>query len=361
MRVVATILGARPQFIKAAALSRAIEFDPNWSEVLIHTGQHFDENMSQIFFEELSIKRPQYNLGIHSMGHGAMTGRMMEKIEQILLDLKPDMVCLYGDSNSTVAGALVAAKLHIPVAHVEAGLRSFNRNMPEELNRIVTDHLSDLLFAPTQLAVDNLRNEGIPEHRIFNVGDVMFDATKLFGDRAAEQSTILADNELRPKSYYLATIHRAENTDSKEHLKIIFGVLGYVAQEIKVILPMHPRTSQKLVEYQIETERIKCISPVGYLDMITLQKNASLIITDSGGVQKEAFFHGVPCITVREETEWVELVDAGWNTLAPPEIFESVMTKTMSSGPVTGGDIQSYGIGVAADQIVKVLDEYFGK
>lgn len=359
MRTLATILGARPQFIKAAALSNAIQEDEDWTEVLIHTGQHFDENMSDVFFEELSIQPPEYHLGVHSLGHGAMTGRMMEKIEEILIELKPDIVCLYGDTNSTVAGALVAAKLHIPVAHVEAGLRSFNRKMPEELNRIVTDHLSDLLFAPTDLAVENLIKEGIPQSKIFKVGDVMFDATKLFSDRADKQSHILEEHGLQPKTYYLATIHRAENTNSEKDLKTIFRVLEEVGSNVDVVLPLHPRTKQKIEDFNIEIKHVKCIAPVGYLDMITLQKNATLIITDSGGVQKEAFFHAVPCVTVREETEWVELVDLGWNTLAPAEKFADVMLAITRNGIRGGENAQPYGDGSAAYHIVNHMSEYY--
>jgi len=316
-----SIVGARPQFIKAAAVSRVLQKTQGVREVLVHTGQHYDANMSEVFFEELEIPRPDYNLGIGSATHGAQTGRMLEAIEEVLLREKPDWVLVYGDTNSTLAGALAAVKLHIPVAHIEAGLRSFNRRMPEEINRVLTDHASDILFAPTKAAVENLRREGISEEQIQLVGDVMYDAALYYGKKAECQSQSLNRLGLKPKEYILATIHRAENTDDPRRLRAIFEGLAEVDQEMKVVLPLHPRTRVVLVEvglYDKVARSVCLIEPVGYLDMVMLEKNARAIATDSGGVQKEAFFHRVPCLTLREETEWVELVDLGWNCIIPP-------------------------------------------
>jgi UDP-GlcNAc3NAcA epimerase len=314
---IVTVLGARPQFVKASVVSRALRA-AGLSEVLVHTGQHFDDNMSEVFFTELDIPRPDYNLAVHGGGHGAMTGRMLERIEDVLLEEKPDRVLVYGDTNSTLAGALAAAKLHIPVAHVEAGLRSFNRRMPEEINRVLTDHVADLLFTPTDTASANLRQEGIADERIHQVGDVMYDAALHYGALADERSTVLDRLGVTRGQYVLATVHRAENTDDESRLRAIFGGLQQVAAELDVILPLHPRTRGRLSDAGIRTNgRLRMIDPVGYLDMIALEKNARVIATDSGGVQKEAFFFRVPCVTLRDETEWVETVELGWNVLVP--------------------------------------------
>ena len=289
--------------------------------MLVHTGQHYDENMSEVFFQELEIPKPDYYLGIGSGTHGAQTGRMLEAIEQVLLQIVPDLVLVYGDTNSTLAGALAAVKLHVPVAHVEAGLRSYNRRMPEEINRVLTDHASDLLFAPTEAAVENLKQEGISSNRIFLVGDVMYDASLYYGAKAERESRILQQLGLRPKQYVLATIHRAENTDDAQRLRSIFDGLELAAKEIPVIIPLHPRTREALKqEAQLSkvAQHVLVIQPVGYLDMVMLEKHSRLIATDSGGVQKEAFFYNVPCMTLRSETEWVELVELGWNRLVPP-------------------------------------------
>lgn len=361
MKRIVTVLGARPQFIKAAALSREITQREGWEEIIIHTGQHFDDSMSEVFFRELELVPPDYHLGIHSLGHGAMTGRMMEEIENILHDVKPDLVCVYGDTNSTLAGALAAVKLHIHVAHVEAGLRSFNRRMPEEINRIVTDHVSDLLFTPTQQSKELLLTEGIPGERIHVVGDIMFDTLQLFRNITQGRHGIARDLNVTGKRYFLGTIHRAENTDNPEKLREIFGVLTEVAEKVPVVIPLHPRTRKKLDEFQIVHDRITAIDPVGYLDMVELQMHASLIITDSGGVQKEAYFHRVPCVTVREETEWVELVDQGWNTLAPPDSFGRVMRNILKKGPKPGNDVQLYGDGTTASRIVDQMISYTGE
>jgi len=290
---IVTVVGARPQFIKAATVSRVLRKTKGVREVLVHTGQHYDANMSEVFFEELEIPRPDYNLGIGPATHGAQTGRMLEAIEGVLFKEKPDWVLIYGDTNSTLGGALAAVKLHIPVAHIEAGLRSFNRRMPEEVNRVLTDHASDILFAPTQTAVENLRREGISEEQIQLVGDVMYDAALYYGKKAERQSQILNRLELKPREYILATTHRAENTDDPQRLRAIFEGFAEVAQEIKVVLPLHPRTHAALVQvglYDKVPRSICLIEPVGYLDMVMLEKNARLIATDSGGVQRRRFF-----------------------------------------------------------------------
>jgi UDP-GlcNAc3NAcA epimerase len=311
---IATIIGARPQFIKAAAVSRAIAAHGGIHEVIVHTGQHFDANMSDIFFEELAIPRPDHHLGIGGGAHGVMTGRQLEAIEGVLLDEKPDKVVVYGDTNSTLAGALAAVKLHIPVAHVEAGLRSFNRRMPEEINRILTDHASDLLFAPTTTAMRNLANEGIPPERTHLVGDVMYDACLFYRDRACKPEWFDALGA-EPGNFVLATVHRAENTDDPARLTGILQGLGGAGR--RVILPMHPRTRQRIDALGLSIPRsVHLLPPVGYLEMVWLEMNCAVVATDSGGVQKEAYFHGKPCVTLRDETEWVELVEAGWNTLA---------------------------------------------
>ena len=288
-------------------------------EVLVHTGQHFDDSMSQVFFDELDLRRPDHNLGIAGGPHGEQTGRMMIALEPVVIREAPDRILIYGDTNSTLAGALVGAKLHISLAHVEAGLRSFNREMPEEINRVVADHLADTLFAPTSTAVKNLAHEGVPSDRIYEVGDVMFDAALYYAGRASDDR--LAQFALRAGDFALATIHRAENTDDPARLCAIVDALAMFARDHVVALPLHPRTRQALARLGVDppaTSGLRILPPVGYLDMIALERGATLIITDSGGVQKEAFFHRVPCVTLRDETEWVELVEIGWNRLASP-------------------------------------------
>lgn len=353
-----TVVGARPQFVKAAVVSRALAQDGSIKEVLLHTGQHFDAALSDVFFKELGLPEPDYNLGIGGGTHGQNTGRMLEGIERVLLDERPDWVLVYGDTDSTLAGALAAVKLHVPVAHVEAGLRSFNRRMPEEINRVLTDHASDLLFAPTPTAVENLKNEGLSGERVSWVGDVMFDAALYFGDRADETSQILKQLNLAPGSYVLATVHRAENTDNLARLQAIFDGLARVSKEIPVVLPLHPRTRKALDRAGMLAqvgEQIKLIDPVGYIDMVALEKNARLIATDSGGVQKEAYFYGVPCVTLRDETEWVELVEAGWNVLAPPVSPSAVAQAVLNNLNNQGVAIEAYGNGQAAQLIVAKL------
>jgi UDP-GlcNAc3NAcA epimerase len=357
-----TVIGARPQFIKAATVSRVFQSTPNVTEILVHTGQHYDENMSEIFFTELEIPKPDYNLNIGSGNHGAQTGRMLEAIEKVLLSEKPDWVLVYGDTNSTLAGAIAAVKLHIRVAHIEAGLRSFNRKMPEEINRVLTDRASTLLFPPTEVAVKHLKQEGIAEEKIHLVGDVMYDAALFYSQKAENNSQIINCLKVNPNNYILATIHRAENTDNPKRLQAIFEALILINQEIKVILPLHPRTKNALARQGVLekiSRNIQLIEPVGYLDMAILEKNARLIITDSGGVQKEAFFYSTPCITLREETEWVELVETGWNTLVSPnydesEIYQYFQQCLTTNKPKT---VNLYGEGNSAEKIVNILQQ----
>jgi len=356
---VATIVGARPQFIKAAAVSRQLRAAPGCTEVLIHTGQHFDPEMSEIFFAELMIPPPDHNLGIGSGLHGAQTGRMLAAIEAALLEVRPELVLVYGDTNSTLAGALAAAKLHLPVAHVEAGLRSFNRRMPEEINRVVTDHLSEWLFAPTGVAVGNLVREGIDRGRIHQVGDVMYDVALHCAEAARGRGAILDRLGLSPKTYVLATIHRAENTDDRTRLCAILEGLAAVAREQPVVLPLHPRTRARLAAGDVVARlpaACRVIEPVGYLDMVALEMNARLIATDSGGVQKEAFFYRVPCVTLRTETEWTELVELGWNLVVPPESAAAVAAGLRAGlARPAGREALPFGDGAAAQRIVQVI------
>jgi UDP-GlcNAc3NAcA epimerase len=313
MKKIITVVGARPQFIKAATVSRQFQL-LGIEEKLIHTGQHFDANMSEVFFEEMEIPKPAYQLDIHGLKHGAMTGRMLEGIEEILIQEKPDGVLVYGDTNSTLAGALAASKLHIPVIHVEAGLRSFNMGMPEEINRILTDRISTLLFCPTDTAVENLKREGFEsmQVKIFKTGDVMQDAAIYYAAKAEQKSDIL--KKIGLPEFVLATIHRQENTDSPGKLRDIIAGLNEINRQVPVLVPIHPRTRNILTQMNIRPE-FTLIDPVGYFDMIMLLKNCELVITDSGGVQKEAFFFAKHCITLREQTEWVELVENGFNLL----------------------------------------------
>lgn len=361
MKIV-TIVGARPQFVKAAAVGRAIRdlksHTPNVREVLIHTGQHYDANMSDVFFHEMGIPKPDYHLGIGGLAQGAMTGRMIETIEAALETEKPNMVLIYGDTNSTLAGALAAVKMHIPVAHVEAGLRSFNRKMPEEINRIVADQCSDILFTPSATSTQQLIKEGIPRSRIHEVGDVMYDAALYYQDQARRESQILSKLNLKSKQYVLSTIHRAENTDCPERLKEIFLGLIDLAKIKPVVLPLHPRTRQTL-EKQGLLEQAKSnltlIDPVGYLDMVNLESNAEVILTDSGGVQKEAYFFKVPCLTLRTETEWVELVEEGFNRLVPLKRQEIVKQYKIALNSAVDWTKTLYGNGQATQLIVQKL------
>jgi UDP-GlcNAc3NAcA epimerase len=358
MKKIVTVLGARPQFIKASVVSDAIAQTSTLDEVLIHTGQHFDANMSDVFFSELGIKKPNYFLGINSGSHGDMTGRMLIEVERVLLHEKPDAVLVYGDTNSTLAGALAAVKLHIPVAHVEAGLRSFNMAMPEEVNRVLTDRISRWLFAPTNAAKSHLIREGFKDEQIMTVGDVMYDVAQHYGRRIQADTGLMLCLDISPQKYILATIHRAENTENIERLTAIVDALTTVAHNMPVVWPLHPRTRAilcKQCRLESLSKQLHLIDPVGYLDMVQLEKFAALVVTDSGGVQKEAFFHQVPCVTLRYETEWVELIRAGWNRLAPPIDPNRIAEIIMQSINTKGEAITPYGSGFAACEIVNIL------
>lgn len=351
MKRIFTIIGARPQFIKASVVSRAIQQAAEIEEILLHTGQHFDTNMSDIFFSQLGIPQPTIQLDIHSGTHGEMTGRMLTEIEQALLLYKPDRVLVYGDTNSTLAGALAAVKLHIPVAHVEAGLRSFNMQMPEEINRILTDQISDLLFCPTDTSVYNLQNEGFAKKtvNILQVGDVMQDAAVLFAQNAIAPTTEL------PEKFILATLHRAENTDSFERLAAIVDALNELHQAVSpVVLPLHPRT-RKLIAQNGLYLNVHLIDPVGYFEMLWLLDHCQLVLTDSGGVQKEGFFFGKACVTMRDQTEWVELIDAGANELVGANTKNIVKAVSCNIGRKVHDPHQIYGGGNASQKIVKSL------
>jgi UDP-N-acetylglucosamine 2-epimerase len=365
MRIV-TVVGARPQFIKAAVVSRAIRRhnrvggSPRIREILVHTGQHYDYLMSRVFFENLGIPVPDYNLKVGSGTHPWMIGTILRRIERVLLTESPDWVLVYGDTNSTLAGALAAAKLPLPVAHVEAGMRSGNREMPEETNRLLTDHLSSALFCPTRSAVDNLKKEGITRG-VYRVGDVMYDAFLEYRDRAVRRSRILQKLAVTPKNFYLATVHRQENADDTRRLSEIFGALDRLAtRDCPVIVPLHPRTRLRIREQKKDVTRrnrhLRLINPLGYQDMIALVSQARVILTDSGGVQKEAYFAGVPCVTLRNETEWVETVEAGWNILAGADSGRIVRALAEISGRKKRKSLRTfYGDGRAGQKIVENL------
>ena len=350
---ISTIIGARPQFIKAAAVSRVFAADEDIEESLIDTGQHYDFNLSQVFFHELKIPEPKYRLQIGSGAHGYQTGRILEAVETVLLEEQPDLVMVYGDTNSTLAGALAAAKLKIPVAHIEAGLRSYDKTMPEEINRVLTDHMSRYLYAPTPSAIDNLVREGIAGNSVFQVGDVMFDAALQFSKFGKD--TILDELGITPEHYTIVTIHRAENTDDPSCLNTIFNALMLLAEEELLVLPLHPRTKNKLeannLLSRIEASEIKVIEPLGYIDVLTLLKNASRVITDSGGVQKEAFFFNKQCYTLRHHTEWTELVETGWNQLVPPVSEERILTSLRNPALLAQKSCDVFGDGNAAGKI----------
>ena len=353
-----TVIGARPQFIKAAAVSRVVSARAGVRETLVHTGQHYDENMSGTFFEELAIPVPGHSLGIGSGPHGAQTGAMLEAIEQVILDERPDWLLVYGDTNSTIAGALAAAKVHVPVAHVEAGMRSFNRRMPEELNRVLTDHLAALNLTSTSTATAHLAAEGITGERVLEVGDVMYDAARFYGERAGARSDLLQRLGVEPDGFLLATVHRAENTDDPVRMNAIIEAFIAIGSEHRIVLPLHPRTRAVLEaggDLQRLSEAITICEPLGYLDMVALERDSMLVLTDSGGVQKEAFFQSTPCVTLRDETEWVELVESGWNTIVPPVDAQSITTGVMASLGTRGELITPYGRGDAADRIVDAL------
>ena len=351
---IATILGARPQFIKATPITKALR-EKGYKEILIHSGQHYDDEMSAVFFRDLELPAPNYNIEVGSCSHGQQTGRMLIRIEEVLLAEKPDYALVYGDTNSTLAGALAACKLKIPLAHVEAGLRSFNRQMPEEHNRVLTDHCSDLLFCPTQIAVNNLAREGITKG-VHLVGDTMYDVVLQFSEIARRHSTILQDLGLKPKSYLLATVHRPYNTDISENLSNILTAFLEIREPI--IFPIHPRTRQRMAEFgfensKFETRNVQFIDPIGYLDMLTLEENAKLILTDSGGMQKEAYFLGVPCITMRSETEWLETVEVGWNMVVGAD--QEKIINAVKCFKSTNLRPAFYGDGRAAEKIIQCL------
>ncbi len=340
MRKIVTVVGARPQFIKAATVSREIAARPDVTEVLVHTGQHFDDDMSAAFFRELDIPAPAHTLDINRCSHGEMTGRMMIALEPVVVAEAPDALLVYGDTNSTLAGALVAAKLHVPVVHVEAGLRSFNRRMPEEVNRVLTDHVSRILCCPTTVAIENLRNEGIVDG-VHHTGDVMFDAA-LHALARAQADDVVARLGLSAGGYVLATVHRSENTDDAASLRAIIDYLR--AAERPVVLPLHPRTRAKAAEHGVSLDGLRVIAPVGHVDMAGLIAGAAAVYTDSGGVQKEAYFHRVPCVTLRDESEWVETITAGWNRLWKGDGYATPRT-----------EIADYGTGHAARAVVDLL------
>lgn len=359
MKKIVIILGARPQFVKAAVLSRIIAKLNAVEEVIIHTGQHYDANMSDIFFEEMEIPKPKYNLAINGMSHGAMTGQMLMEIEAVLMKEKPDLVVVYGDTNSTLAGALAAKKLNIKVVHVEAGLRSFNMKMPEEINRILTDRISDLLICPTETAIENLQKEGFTNlpAKMVKCGDIMKDAVEYYGKISEDKSTIISNLNLIPNEFVLATIHRQENTDDLEKLKEIFEGLQLISKEKKVILPLHPRTKAILKQYNL-AYNIKIIDPVGYFDMLELLKKCNLVVTDSGGLQKEAFFNKKHCIIAREETEWVELVANGFAKIVGSDKVKMLQSFNNFQDSTANFEMDLFGENVGEkiyDEILKLL------
>lgn len=364
MKKILTVVGARPQFIKAAPVSKALQAVTGLREVLVHTGQHYDPNMSQTFFEELDMRLPICNLEVSGGSHAYQTGEMMKRLEPIINEESPDLMLVYGDTNSTLAAALTASKMRIPLAHIEAGLRSFNKEMPEEINRVVTDHVSTLLFCPTLTAVRNLEREGIISD-VWNTGDVMYDVALQYSKKSKAKSTVLKDLRIHPKTYILATVHRVENTDRREYLSNILEGLERVSREVPVVFPLHPRTRKMINTFGLEShlDSFKSLGPVGFIDMIALESNAQLIVTDSGGVQKEAYFQGVPCVTLRGETEWLETVEAKWNQLVDVASVEAITQTIRSSVAYSGArhKIDEYGDGCASDTIVRIAHEYLSK
>ena len=351
-----SVVGARPQFVKAAIVSQALEKYPDVEHAIVHTGQHYDQNMSDVFFEELGMPAPAFNLHISASGHGAMTGRMLEALEKLYIDEKPDVVVVYGDTNSTLAGALAAAKIHLPLAHVEAGLRSFNR-MPEEITRVLTDHISDVHFSVTDVSTANLLREGISGPRVEQVGDVMYDCALQMAEVAERRSHALETFGVEPGKFVLCTVHRANNTDDPKRLQCLMEGLDLLAQHLPVVLPLHPRTRSRVeaLGFKPKSPNFKIVDPIGYIDIVRLERAAAVIVTDSGGVQREAFFHKVPCVTFRDETEWTELVDSGWNVLAPlddPEKFKDICLSRVGT---RGTPKEHYGNGDAGEKIAATL------
>jgi UDP-GlcNAc3NAcA epimerase len=356
---VLTVIGARPQFIKASAVSDAFRRMKGVREIVVNTGQHYDTLMADVFFAELQIPPPNYNLEVGSGSHAVQTARILERVEAVLLEERPDCVLVYGDTNTTIAAALAAAKLHIPVAHIEAGLRSFNRCMPEEINRVVTDHLSDLLFPPCNGAAAQLTAEGIAADRIFQLGDVMYDVALRHREEMRKREGLLTRLGVYDRDYVLCTVHRAENTNDPAKLRNIVGGLERISAEIPVIFPVHPRTKKAMSTCGMNerrSSRLRTIDPLGYIDMAVLQSHAAVVATDSGGVQKEAFFFGTPCVTLRDETEWTELVDLGWNRLVSPVSSEAVadgIRESIGKRGITA--IYPYGDGLAAEKISSAI------
>jgi len=362
-RKILTVVGARPQFIKAGVVSRVIKnkFFNQMEEVLIHTGQHYDENMSDIFFRQLDLPQPKVNLEVGAGGHGEQTGRMLLLLEQVLIQERPDMVVVYGDTNSTLAGALAAVKIHLPVAHVEAGLRSWNRKMPEEINRVMVDHISSLLLCPSDVAINNLKNEGIL-NGVIKTGDVMHDSA-LYCSKKAEQekenfNQFCKEYKISHGKYFLATVHRAENTDQIENLKQIVSSFEKLPQ--KVVWPVHPRTHKMMEDNKIVCgNNVILTAPFSYLDMILFLKNATMVLTDSGGVQKEAMFFETPCVTLRSETEWTETLDSGWNLLSGIDSNQIMQTVETHSQTPKKDPEQIYGTGQSADKVITAILSYF--
>lgn len=354
-----TVVGARPQFIKAAALSRTLKQYPKIKELIIHTGQHFDVNMSEVFFEEMEIPNPNYQLAVSGGKHGEMTGQMLQQIESILITEKPDLVLVYGDTNSTLSGSLAASKLHIPIAHVEAGLRSFNMQMPEEINRILTDRLSKYLYSPTEHAVKNLEKEGFLHFGadIIRTGDIMYDAAQYYSQK--KYSRVSQVEKLKLNKYILCTIHRAENTDNPEQLENIFKALEEISTQTQIVFPIHPRTKKILQKSGLKTRNIEIIDPVGYLDMLNLISHCDLIMTDSGGLQKEAYFFNKKCLTLRDQTEWLELVEVGQNTLVGTETDKIISAFKKTKNQDTNWKKNIYGDGHTSNQILDHLTKAF--
>lgn len=359
MKKIVTILGARPQFVKAAVLSRIISEHKTIDEVIVHTGQHYDENMSTVFFDEMEIPNPKYNLNINGLSHAQMTGQMLEKIEEVLLLERPELVVVYGDTNSTIAGTLAAKKMNIKVVHIESGLRSFDMKMPEEINRILTDRISDLLLCPTDTAIKNLKNEGFDNlpSKVVKCGDIMKDAVEFYGKNSAEKSTIISELNLIKNEFVLATIHRQENTDDIENLKSIFEGLEVISKQKEVVLPLHPRTKAVLEKFNLKFN-IAIIDPIGYFDMLELLKNCNLVITDSGGLQKEAFFNRKHCIVARDSTEWVELVNNGLAKIVGSSSTEMIKAFKDFQNTTANFEIDLYGNQVGEkihSEILKLL------
>jgi len=355
-----TIVGARPQFVKAAVVSRALKIQGNIQEILLHTGQHFDKNMSDIFFEEMEIPNPDYNLNINGLSHAAMTGQMMEGIEKVCITEKPDYLMVYGDTNSTLAGALAAKKLHIKVIHIEAGLRSFDMKMPEEINRILTDRISDILFCPTDTAIENLKKEGFDNFPsiIIKNGDVMQDAAIYYAKKSQEKSTIISKLKLQSNDFLLCTLHRQENTDDKNRLMEIIQALNKLNKQVQVIVPLHPRTKKIIENLGLQTD-FTITEPLGYFDMLELLRNCKMVLTDSGGLQKEAYFFNKFCITMRDSTEWKELIENGYSVLAGADKMAVLNAFNKYESMVFIKKSELYGGGKASETIAQSLQSIF--